>query len=51
MGYGISEKLQPLIFHKFVHGATEDNINTSGAGLGLGITKEIILEYYGTIEI
>lgn len=48
IGCGISEELQPLIFHKFVRGDTEDNRNTRDAGLGLGITKEIIFQHHGT---
>jgi signal transduction histidine kinase len=48
IGCGISEELQPLIFHKFVRGDTEGNKKTRGAGLGLGITKQIIFQHQGT---
>ncbi|MCC8418014.1 MAG: HAMP domain-containing histidine kinase [Rickettsia endosymbiont of Bryobia graminum] len=49
-GPGISNKEKPLVFKPFYRSDKSRSLNSSGnVGLGLAITKEIILDHDGTI--
>ncbi|MGV2432696.1 MAG UNVERIFIED_CONTAM: HAMP domain-containing histidine kinase [Rickettsiaceae bacterium] len=51
-GEGIRDEMKNLVFKPFYRADTSRNIKFSGSvGLGLSITKEIILSHNGTIEL
>jgi len=50
-GMGIPEEDLSRVFERFFRGEKARNDNTSGSGLGLGISKQIVEEHGGSIEI
>jgi len=48
-GPGIDEALRPLIFERFFRADTSRNSKDGGAGIGLAISKQIVLMHGGTI--
>ncbi|PWQ92807.1 two-component sensor histidine kinase [Leucothrix pacifica] len=52
IGDTISESTLPFIFDRFYRGdCSRENDSTTGAGLGLAITKSIIETYHGVISV
>lgn len=50
-GKGISEEELPFVFDRFYKGKKSDNSSSNGMGLGLAISKEIILSHKGEIWV
>jgi signal transduction histidine kinase len=50
-GIGISERELPLIFTKFYRGNNARTVDTEGMGIGLFISKEIIVRHNGKIGV
>lgn len=50
-GIGIPEKELPLIFTKFYRGDKARLIDTEGMGIGLFVTREIILRHHGKVGV
>lgn len=50
-GSGISEEDRPLIFERLYRADKSRNKETGGSGIGLAITKAIIIAHKGTIDV
>lgn len=50
-GTGISEDFLPFIFDRFTRSETGGGSSTSGSGLGLALTKELVTLLGGTISV
>ncbi|MGB7874190.1 MAG: ATP-binding protein, partial [Anaerolineales bacterium] len=50
-GIGISPNTRPRIFDRFYHMGKEDNDLFGGIGLGLAITRQVIKQHKGTLEV
>lgn len=50
-GIGISPNTRPRIFDRFYHMEKEDNDLFGGIGLGLAITRQVIKQHKGTLEV
>ena len=48
-GPGIDESVRPFIFERFFRADTQRNSKDGGAGIGLAISKQIVLMHSGTI--
>jgi signal transduction histidine kinase len=50
-GIGISPNTRPRIFDRFYHMEKEDDDLFGGIGLGLAITRQVIQQHKGTLEV
>jgi signal transduction histidine kinase len=50
-GIGISPNTRPRIFDRFYHMEKEDNDLFGGIGLGLAITRQVIQQHRGTLDV
>lgn len=50
-GIGISPNTRPRIFDRFYHMEREDNDLFGGIGLGLAITRQVIQQHKGTLDV
>jgi signal transduction histidine kinase len=50
-GIGIPQTDRPKLFQKFSRGEKSSYQHTNGSGLGLFITKNVIDEHHGTVDI
>ena len=50
-GIGISPNTRPRIFDRFYHLEKEDDDLFSGIGLGLAITRQVIKQHRGTLDV
>jgi PAS domain S-box-containing protein len=50
-GRAIPDALLPVLFDPFRRGTRDANVKTRGLGLGLYITKEIVLAHGGTVRV
>jgi signal transduction histidine kinase len=50
-GIGISPNTRPRIFDRFYHLEKEDDDLFGGIGLGLAITRQVIQQHKGTLEV
>ena len=50
-GIGISPNTRPHIFDRFYHMEREDNDLFGGIGLGLAITRQVIKQHKGTLDV
>ncbi len=50
-GIGVSEKNQTKIFERFYRGENATSKNPDGAGIGLALTKELVLLHKGKISV
>lgn len=50
-GIGISPNTRPRIFDRFYHLEKEDNDLFGGIGLGLAITRQVIKQHKGTLDV
>jgi DNA-binding response OmpR family regulator len=50
-GVGFSKEHADFIFDRFYQASNPDETNYPGTGIGLALTKEIILLHYGTITV
>lgn len=50
-GIGISPNTRPRIFDRFYHLEKEENDLFSGIGLGLAITRQVIKQHKGTLDV
>ena len=50
-GYGIAEKELELIFDNFYRGGNVEDKGITGAGIGLSIVKELVIQNNGKIEV
>ncbi|MBK7896505.1 MAG: ATP-binding protein [Candidatus Promineifilaceae bacterium] len=50
-GIGIAEEELDLIFDRFYRGKKVGQLTIPGSGIGLALTKEIVLEHHGSIRV
>ena len=50
-GIGISPNTRPRIFDRFYHLEKEEDDLFSGIGLGLAITRQVIKQHKGTLDV
>ncbi|MCA9900388.1 MAG: response regulator [Ardenticatenaceae bacterium] len=50
-GIGIAEEEMDLIFDRFYRGKKVGQLTIPGSGIGLALTKEIVLQHKGTIRV
>lgn len=50
-GIGIAEEELDLIFDRFYRGKRVGQLTIPGSGIGLALTKEIVLQHHGTIHV
>ncbi len=48
-GPGIDESIRPFVFERFFRADTSRNTRDGGAGIGLAISKQIVVMHHGTI--
>jgi signal transduction histidine kinase len=50
-GIGMSKDTMPRIFDRFYHTERQDDDLFGGIGLGLSITRQVIMQHQGTLEV
>ncbi len=50
-GIGMSKDTMPRIFDRFYHTERQDDDLFGGIGLGLSITRQVIMQHHGTLEV